>query len=255
VANAANRNKIVDWMKSNQKEFEVGIEDVTESLCMIAFQGPMAKNILQTITLGDLQSLRYYHFAVMQASGARVLVSRTGYTGEDGFELYCGSMYLKPMWERILAMGKEGGVLPIGLGARDLLRLEASMPLYGHEMNEETTPAEACLDKFVDFNKRKFLGRTAMHHSTGSEFSRRLICFQMLDNSIPRAEAPLLFAGMPIGVVTSGAFSPALKKGIGMGFVDAVKSIPGTSIEVEVHGKPHPAEIVKRPFYRRTKTS
>lgn len=255
VANASNHDKILEYLKSNRGEFSVEIEDVTESLCMIAFQGPMSVDILQTITLGDLKSMKYYTFSIMQASGARVLVSRTGYTGEDGFEMYCGSMYVRPLWERILAMGKEGGVVPVGLGARDLLRLEAAMPLYGHELDEETTPTEAGLDRFIDFGKRKFIGRTAMSHSSSSEFSRRLVCFQMLDNSIPRADAPILVDGMPIGRATSGAFSPSLKIGIGMGYVDTIKSLPGTKLEVEVHGKPHPAEVVKRPFYRRPKKS
>jgi len=253
VANAANREKIAAWLQGHRDDFEVEIEDVTDSLCMLAFQGPLAVDILQPLTTGDLRKLRYYTFAALQVSGSRALVSRTGYTGEDGVELYCGAVYFNSLWERIHALGKEAGALAVGLGARDLLRLEASMPLYGQELTEETTPIEAGLERFVDLEKRKFVGRTAMVHSTTSEFSRRLICFQMLDNSIPRAEAPLLVEGMPIGVVTSGAFSPSLKKGIGMGYVDTLKSKPGTMIEVEVHRKPHPAQIVKRPFYRRPK--
>jgi aminomethyltransferase len=251
VANGVNRKPVNEWLKKHREKYSVEIEDVTESLCMVAFQGPMAQSILQGMTLGELGAIRYYHFAVMQSCGARVLISRTGYTGEDGFEVYCGLLYVRNIWERILASGREAGVVPVGLGARDLLRLEAAMPLYGHELTLETTPLEAGLDKFVNFDKRAFLGRTALLHSTSSEFSRRLIGFEMLDNSVPRPKAQILFEGMPIGVATRAAFSPTLKKGIGMGYVDGVRATVGSAIEVEIHGKTHPARIVKRPFYRR----
>lgn len=254
VANGVNRVPVLDWLRGHvEGKMDVEIEDVTDSMCMIAIQGPMSESLFQTMTLGDLKSIKYYHFGILQASGARILVSRTGYTGEDGFEIYCGLMYLKPIWEKFIALGKAANCGPAGLGARDILRLEAAMPLYGHELTLDTTPSMAGLDKFVDYNKREFIGRTSMMHSTNSEFSQRLICFTMLDGSIPRAEAPISYEGMTIGRVTSGGFSPSLKVGIGMGYVDAIKGEPGTILDIEIHNKPHKAKVIKRPFYRRPK--
>ncbi len=253
VANASNRAEVLKWLREHKENFSVEIEDVTESLCMLALQGPIAEQLLEPLTVGSLSSIKYYHFALLQIGGARALISRTGYTGEDGFEIYCGSLYFRPIWERILEIGRHVGVVPVGLGARDLLRLEAAMPLYGHELTRDVTPIEAGLDKFISFEKKNFIGRTSMMHSSSSEFARRLVGFEMLDQAIPRAGVEIAFNSMPIGVATSGAFSPSLKRGIGMGYVDALKTTPGTEIDIIVRGTPHPARIAKRPFYRRPK--
>lgn len=253
VANGINRNAVLEWLEKHKGQHKVAIEDATESLGMIAIQGPLAQSILQSLTTQDLQQIPYYHFGLFPVAGSRALVSRTGYTGEDGFEVYCGRMYLAALWERLIEAGRSPGLMPVGLGARDLLRLEAGMPLYGHELSLMTTPLEAGLEKFVDFEKRQFIGKRSLMHSSSTEFSRRLIGFAMMDSSIPRAEASIHFNELPIGVVTSGAFSPTLGRGIGMGYIDAIKADPGTLISIDIRGKTHPAQIVKRPFYRRPK--
>ncbi len=255
VANAANHEPVLRWLQTHRGGARVELEDLTDSMCMLAIQGPLAEAILQPLCQINLSLMKYYHFFVLALTGARALVSRTGYTGEDGFEIYCGRAYFQTLWDRLLQAGAPAGLIPAGLGARDLLRLEAAMPLYGHELSLDTTPIEAGLEKFVDFDNRNFLARAALFHSTSSEFSRRLICFEMLDRAIPRADAPIEFEAIPIGRVTSGAFSPSLQKGIGMGYVDAIRAAPGSNISIEIRGALHPARIVKRPFYRRPKKS
>jgi aminomethyltransferase len=254
VANAANRDKIAAWLQGHRDGFNATVEDASDRLAMIAFQGPKAEAILQGLVDGDLSAIPYYHFAVLPVAGARTVVSRTGYTGEDGFELYCGAGYARATWEALMTAAEPEGAKPAGLGARDLLRLEAAMPLYGHELTEEITPIQAGLKRFVHLDKSEFIGREALAAAVAAgPPDRRLAGFRMLDNSIPRAESRLMSDGVSVGTVTSGAFSPALEKGIGMAYVDTSHATPGTRIEVEIRGKPHPAEIVKRPFYRRPK--
>ncbi len=254
VSNAANRDKIAAWLQGHRDGFNAAVDDASDRLAMMAFQGPQAETLLQGFVDGDLSAIPYYHFAILPVAGAKTVVSRTGYTGEDGFELYCGAEYARATWEALMTGAEPEGAKPSGLGARDLLRLEAAMPLYGHELTEETNPIQAGLKRFVHLDKGDFIGREALAAAVAAgKPDRRLAGFRMLDNSIPRAESRLMIDGLPVGTVTSGAFSPAIGKGIGIGYVDALHGAPGTRIEVELRGKSHPAEIVKRPFYRRPK--
>ena len=224
------------------------------ALGMFALQGPKSEEILQQVVSDDLSSLSYYHFLFTQIQGIRALVSRTGYTGEDGFEVYLSSISIPGVWEKILDVGKNYGVVPIGLGARDTLRLEACFPLYGNDLNNFTTPLEAGLGKFVHLEKEDFIGKKALLHSTASEFTRRLVAFEMKDNSIPRKDCPILIDETRLGKVSSGTFSPTLRKGIGMGYVPQYKSRPETPISVDIRNTIHPGIIVKKPFHKRRKT-
>jgi aminomethyltransferase len=254
VVNACNLPKVMNWLKTNSSGFDVEIEDTSVSVLMLAIQGPLAVEILNDVAGTDFRALKRYNFTVRQIYRAKAVVSRTGYTGEDGFEIYCGSMYLPSLWDRFLDIGFDRGLRAIGLGARDTLRTEACMPLYGNELDEQTTPIEAGLEKFVKFTKPDFIGKKALMYSSQSEFSKRLICFEMLDKAIPRHGQNVTFEGEPIGMVTTGTFSPTLKKGIGMAYVDHMKSTTDTPIEIEIHDKLFKAVIRPRPLYKRRKS-
>jgi aminomethyltransferase len=257
VVNAINREVAIAWLNQHKSGYEIEIEDATLPLCMLSLQGPNSESILQEIVdRTDLSSLRYYHFVVAVVEGAKALVSRTGYTGEDGFEIFVGALYAKSVWDNLLRAGKPYGLVPIGLGARDTLRLEACMPLYGNELTTFTSPLEAGLERFVKFNKRaNFIGKAPLVHSTNTEFTKRLVAFQMLDGSIPRKGCAVVADEIPIGNVTSGTYSPTLRKGIGMGYIDQFKAQVGKTMQVVIHDRPHPAVIVSRPFYKRQKPS
>ncbi len=253
VVNACNSAIVLNWLRQCVANYDVEIEDSSVSILMLAIQGPRSLEILNSVANGDFSALKTYQFTVRYLYRAKAVVSRTGYTGEDGFEIYCGSIYLQPLWERLLDEGEDRGLRPVGLGARDTLRTEACYPLYGNELDTQTTPLEAGLGKFVKFSKPDFIGKTALLHSKDAEFSKRLICFEMLDNAIPRKGYTVSFEGVPIGTVTSGTFSPTFKKGIGMAYVDKVKAKVGTDISIKVHDKFHPAIIRPRPIYKRRK--
>ncbi|MBN1901660.1 glycine cleavage system aminomethyltransferase GcvT [Candidatus Sumerlaeota bacterium] len=254
VVNACNQAKILNWMKTNSSGFNVDIEDTSISILMLAIQGPLSVEIMNELADADFSALKKYRFTVRQIYRAKAVVSRTGYTGEDGFEIYCGSMYLPALWDRFLDVGYDRGLRPIGLGARDTLRTEACMPLYGNELDEHTTPVEAGLEKFIKFSKPDFIGKQALTLASQAEFSRKLICFEMLDKAVPRHGQTVTFEGEPIGRVTTGTFSPTFKKGVGMAYVDQVKSTPDTPVEIEIHDKLFKAVIRPRPLYKRRKS-
>mgnify|MGYP006278698301 CR=1 FL=1 len=254
VVNACNTEKALNWLKLNESNYQIEIEDVTVSLGMIAIQGPRSLEIINRVGIDNFDGLKPYHFVTRQLSRAKALVSRTGYTGEDGFEIYCGAVYFKSLWERFLDEGFSLGLKPAGLGARDTLRTEACLPLYGNELNEDITPIEARLTKFVKFTKNDFIGKDALEKSLDAEFTRRLVAFEMMDKSIPRKDHTVFFKEMKIGRVTSGTYSPTMKKGIGMAYVDKIISSPDTEINIVINNKPHPATIRKRPLYKRRKS-
>ena len=254
VVNACNTEEVFNWLRLNAADYQVEIEDSTISILMMAIQGPHSEEILNRASGLVFSDLSNYQFTVRQIHRAKTVVSRTGYTGEDGFEIYCGSIYFQPLWEKLLDEGHDLGIVPVGLGARDTLRTEACMPLYGHELDQDTTPLEAGLKKFVKFDKPDFIGKDAMKHSMQSEFQKRLAAFEMMDKSIPRPGHEVYFKDMKIGRVTSGTFSPTLKKGIGMAYVDKIKSRSGTPLQVKIHDRFHPAVIQKRPLYKRRKS-
>jgi len=254
VVNASNVTRVYNWLMIHAPNFRIEIEDSSISILMLAIQGPRALEIVNEVGGMDYGTIKKYTFTVRQIYRAKAVISRTGYTGEDGFEIYCGSMYLPALWERFLDVGKNVGLKPIGLGARDTLRTEACLPLYGHEIDEQTTPIEAGLDKFVKFSKKDFIGKSALNFSSQAEFARRLVCFEMLDKSIPRPGQIVIFEGETIGKVTSGTFSPTFKKGIGMAYVDQIKAKPDTPIKIQQRDKFYEAVIRHRPLYKRRKT-
>lgn len=253
VVNGANRSKVMEWLASHPPEGDVRVRDVTDTLGMIAVQGPQAQTILQTRTDFGLGEIRYYHFEIARVAEVKMLVSRTGYTGEDGFELYMGSAFCLPVWDALLEQGHEHGLAPVGLGARDTLRLEAGMPLYGNELDETISPFEAGLGKFVQFDKPDFVGRPALLERSKAHMPRRLCCLVMRERCIPRRGYEVSVGGMPVGEVTSGTFSPTLAKGIAMAYLDVVCSVEGMHVEVAIRGKKYPARVVRRPFYKRNR--
>jgi aminomethyltransferase len=251
VTNAVNREAVLSWFYQQQGKNAVQIEDVGFALSMLSIQGPMAQRVFQQVTSAHLNELDYYQFITTQVADAKVIVSRTGYTGEEGFELYFGALYTTLLWEELLEAGASDGLVPVGLGARNTLRLEACLPLFGSDITNLTTPLQAGLSKFVGLDKKAFIGKDALVNSSTSEPAKRLIAFQMLDRSVPRKGCDIRHNDSLIGAVTSGTFSPTLTKGIGMGYVDNVYSQAGSSIAIVIKGKDHPAEIVRRPFYKR----
>ncbi len=253
VVNGANRLKVMEWLTAHRDGYAVEIEDASTRLGMIAIQGPQAAAILQETTRFPLSTIRYYQFARAEVAGVPMLVSRTGYTGEDGFELYVDAGACASVWERLMTREKKAGdLVAVGLGARDTLRLEASMPLYGNELNDETTPFEAGLGKFVRMDKENFMGRSALLQKYNTP-ARRLCCLVMNEKAVPRSGYKLYAGETAIGQVTSGTFSPTLQQGIAMAFVQPAYAREGTELAVEIRGRKCAARVVRRPFYSRKK--
>jgi len=247
VVNAANTEKDYSHLRLLAAERPgVEVEDVSDRWAELALQGPRAEDVLRRLTDFNLGDIRYYYFAhEVSVAGVSCLVSRTGYTGEDGFELYCEPADAAALWRAIRDAGGED-VIPAGLGARDTLRLEAGMPLYGHELGEDISPLDAGLGRFVAQDK-DFVGREAMLKGSGR---RRLVAFEMTERGIPRQGHPLIFQGEEVGVVTSGTYSPWLNKSIGMGFVPPDLASPGQVMAVSIRGRQRACTIVKRPFVK-----
>lgn len=251
VVNASNTDKDFAWAADQAKKFDVSLQNISGSTAQLAFQGPKAEKILQTITDIDLSQIKYYWFTYGKVADVECLISRTGYTGEDGFELYCFPEHGLQLWSGILAAGKEEGAKPIGLGARDTLRFEACLPLYGNELGEDISPFEAGLGVFVKLEKASFLGKQALAAQKAAGIPRKLVGFEMLDRGIPRSHYPLTLKGLEIGFVTSGSFSPTLEKNIGLGLIKTGAAEIGQEIEVMVRGKGLKAKIIPKPFYKR----
>ncbi len=248
VVNASNREKDFKWMDAHRTVFKVALRDISDELYMLAFQGPKAEEVLQRIESFDLSKIAYHHARVFRIDGKPGIIARTGYTGEDGFELFVPVQFGKHVWDAILEAGKDAGVKPIGLGARDSLRFEAKMPLYGHEIDANTTPLEAALGWACDLNK-EFIGRDVLLKQKLEGVSRKLVGFEMIDRGIARKDYPICKDGHPVGTVTTGMFSPTLQKNLGLGFVPPELSAIGTEFDVEVRGKPLKARVIKTPFY------
>ena len=252
VVNASNKDKDYAWMTRNAAGFAVKIIDESDQTAEVALQGPSAAAILQKISAGKQPEIGYYEFLPQwQIAGVSTLVSRTGYTGEDGFEIYCAVEDVITVWDALLEAGKEYGLQPAGLGCRDTLRFEASMPLYGHELSAEITPLEAGLSRFVSFDKADFFGRGALLEQREKGLRRKLIGFEMIGRGVARAGYPVHSAGKVIGVVTSGSVAPSLGTNLGMALVSSDVGPVGTEIEIEIREKPVAAKIIARPFYRR----
>jgi aminomethyltransferase len=214
----------------------------------VAIQGPSSEDVLAKMTDTDLSELSYYHSAEMRVAGVPMLVSRTGYTGEDGFEIYCRPDEASGLWNALMDAGSAAGIEPIGLGARDTLRLEMGYPLYGNEMDEKCTPVEAGLMWVTKLDKGDFIGRKAIQKRLDAGAPERLIAFELVGRGVPRHGQRIVVGGRPLGAVTSGTFSPSLEKGVGMGYVPAGAS---SAIEIEIRDKTVAAKLVSLPFYKR----
>lgn len=256
VVNAGTTEKDWNWITSHRGDFDVQLQNASAKYCQIAIQGPEALRILQTLTPLALNEIKYYHFAESTVDEVPAIVSRTGYTGEDGFEVYASPDKAERLWQKMLDAGNAGGtggILPCGLAARNTLRLEAAMALYGHEIDEETTLWEANLGWICKLNKGYFIGRDALAQQKEAGVRRRLVGFEMVDRGIARDDQDVVINGARVGKVTSGSPAPFLKKNIGMAYVPTEFAIEGQQIEIDVRGRLIAAKIVKTPFYKRPK--
>lgn len=252
VVNAANIEKDFAWVDGHA-EGEVEVEDVSADFALLALQGPRAARVLSELTDADLGSIRYYRFAAGDVAGRRAIISRTGYTGEDGFELYLAPEDAPEIWRQLIASGEKFGLRLAGLAARDTLRLEAGMALYGHEIDDTTTPLEAGLSWVVKLEAGEFIGRDALLEQRKHGVARSLVGFELSDRGIARQGHDVQMDGESVGRVTSGTWSPTLEKAIGMAYVPADHAKAGTTLGVEVRGRSLAGRIVPLPFYSRPK--
>ena len=253
--NASNRLKIVQWLQQHWARSaaygQVTITDVSSRLAQLALQGPASRSILTGLGITGLDGLKPRECVESKLVGAPSLITRTGYTGELGFELYMPTDQSLQVWNALLQHGGGNGLKPAGLGARDLLRLEMGYLLYGNDISEEITPLEAATEWVLDFEKADFIGREALNRAKDS-MARRLIGFELLQKAVPRHGFTILSNdGRPIGEVTSGNLSPMLQKGIGLGYVPLRHAAAGSSIAVDIRGRSVPAVVVEPPFYRK----
>jgi aminomethyltransferase len=256
VVNAGNIMKDYEWIRERAAERggDVSVVNSSSRYALIALQGPRAQQILQSITDIDLPAIKYYWFDNGEVAGMRVMVSRTGYTGEDGFEIFVPPAQAEAMWNAILAAGEAHGLKPAGLGARDTLRLEASMRLCGSDMDEQTSVVEAGLSWIVGWKKDAFLGHERLRAQKGGALERKLVGFEMVDRAIARHGYPVVDNDETVGVVTSGTQTPYLKKAIGLAMVPVRLAEPGTPLQIEIRGRRVAAVVVPEPFYKRAKS-
>jgi aminomethyltransferase len=251
VVNASNRQKILAWIAAHPSPGDVQVSDLTTSWAMIAVQGPLAIQLLQPLVETDLARMKYYSGQETRIAGHGGVISRTGYTGEDGCEVIVGRAVVESLWEGLLQAGADHGVLPAGLGARDTLRLEAAMPLYGHELNEDVTPLQAGLRFAVDLDKTNLAGRHALRAAASDPNLPRLVGLRLAGKRVPREGFAVRSGGQSVGRVTSGTFSPTLQAPIALAYVPPQYAEPGMSLAVEIRGSDEPATVVKLPFYQR----
>jgi aminomethyltransferase len=252
VVNASNVEKDWKWLLS-QRPQGCGVHDLSASFALLALQGPKAEAILQPLTPVDLSAIGFYRFAEGEVLGHASIVARTGYTGEDGFEVFAAPGDAPSLWRRVLEEGRPHGLLPCGLGARDTLRLEAKMMLYGNDIDETTTLVEAGLGWIVSTDERKgdWNGRGVLARQKANGAPRKLVGFEMTERGIPRHGYPVFVDGQASGAVTSGTFAPFLQKSIGLCYVPAAKAAVDTALEVDIRGRRIPARVVPTPFYKR----
>ena len=251
VVNASNKDKDAAWIAGHVSG-DVKFEDISESVAQVALQGPNAVPILAALAADEQIPKKYYSFVKeADVKGIKCLISRTGYTGELGYELYCAAADGPKLWDMLLETGKEYGLIPCGLGARDTLRLEAAMPLYGHEMDDTVSPLETDLGAFVKLDKDDFIGKEAL--IAAGEPKRARIGLKVTGRGIVREHCPVFKGDMQIGMTTSGTHCPFIGMPVAMALVDSVYSEIGTEVEVEVRGRKVTAEVVPLPFYKRPK--
>ncbi|WP_223066670.1 glycine cleavage system aminomethyltransferase GcvT [Paenibacillus caui] len=255
VVNASNISKDWDWLREHQAE-NVQMTDVSASTALIALQGPLAAQILMDAAGAAAIPASPFTFLMnVELFGGKVIVSRTGYTGEDGFEIYALADNAGTIWRGLFSVGAAHGLVPAGLGARDTLRFEAKLPLYGQELSATISPLEAGVGYFVKWNKGDFIGRSALERQKLAGPKRKLVGIEMIDRGIPRSHYPVFADGVQIGEVTTGTQSPTLKRNLGLALVDSKYAAIGTKVEVEIRGKRLKAEVVKAPFYKNTPKS
>ena len=252
--NASNIEKDFEWMKQHKTE-AVTITNRSDDFAQIALQGPLAEQVLQTLTLTDLKNIKYFKFQEnVEIAGHPVLVSRSGYTGEDGFELYGSPLAIKDLWNKILAAGKDQGVIPAGLGARDTLRFEAGLPLYGQELSKDISPLEAGIGFAVKLQKEpKFIGQEALIAQKEAGLTRKSVGIEMVGKGIPRHGYKVYKDNVEIGEITTGTQLPLAKRNVGVALIDAQFTEVGIELEVDIRGKMIPAVTVATPFYKRSK--
>jgi aminomethyltransferase len=262
VVNAGTTDKDWEWIKSHHAsegaKFNqtVGLKNVSSDYCQLAIQGPDAQTILQKLTDVPLAEIKYYHFTKGKVDGIDSIISRTGYTGEDGFEVYAAPEHAERLWSKLLEAGNYGapdGVLPCGLAARNTLRLEAGLALYGHEIDESTTLLEANLGWICKLDKGEFVGRQTLAQQKADGIKRKLIGFEITDRGIARDDQEVVIDDKRVGKVTSGSPAPFLKKNIGFAYVPVEYASVGQQISIDVRGRLVAAQIVKTPFYKRAK--
>lgn len=259
VYNASNRKKDFEFIKKNAQSFDATVKDVSDEIVMVAVQGPKSINVLQNISDSDLSNIRYYWGSWINIENQSVFITRTGYTGEDGFEIFLWDTPLtevekaEQFWQVILRAGREYGIKPIGLGARDTLRLEAGMCLYGNDINEDTTPLESRLSWVVQFEKADFVGKKALLRQKSEGIKRKLTGFRLLEKGVPRPGNKILFDRENIGQLTSGTFSPLLRYGIGLGHIFSKYAELGTQVNILIRDKKIKAEVTDIPFYDTSK--
>lgn len=253
VVNAGTTEKDWAWITSKKGDANVELTNASAEYCQIAIQGPKAVAIAQTFTDTALEPIKYYHFESGVFDGVDAIISRTGYTGEDGFEIYAHRDHAEKIWNDLLAAGAEHGILPCGLAARNTLRLESAMSLYGHELSDDISPLEANLGWICKLAKGDFIGREHLVKLKEDGLTRKLVGFEMVDKGIARDEMDVYVGDEKVGVVTSGSPAPFLKKNIGLAFVPVEFAKTGQEITIDCRGKKLAAVVVPTPFYKRSK--
>ncbi len=257
VVNAGNIMKDYAWMvaHAHDRGKDAAVVNSSSRYALIALQGPQAERILQALTAVDLAAIKYYWFATGEVASVRVTISRTGYTGEDGFEVFVPPAMAERVWNAIIAEGATADIALCGLAARDTLRLEAAMRLYGNDMNEETSVVEADLSWIVGWKKSEFLGSDRLRAQKAGELTRKIVAFELDDRGIARHGHLVMNGDAQVGVVTSGTQTPFLKKSIGMAMVPIAQTAVGSPIDIDVRGRRVRGHVVPQPFYKRVKTS
>ena len=257
VINAGTREKDINWVRENTKGFDCIVEDLSDSFTQLAIQGPRAIDVMRKLTDANVDGIKNYWFAHGTVCGLKnILIARTGYTGEDGFEIYVPSDQTtsERVWNEVIAAGREFGIVPAGLGARNTLRLEAKMALYGHEISDTINVWEAGLDRYCKMEKGDFIGRAALEKAKVAGLKRTLVGLEMIDRGIARDEYSCCSeSGHAVGMITSGSPSPTLGKNIALSYVPPALSAIGTTILVEIRGNKYRAKVVPTPFYKRPK--
>ena len=249
VVNASNRAKDVTWMAAHAAGFDVTIDDISDATYMLALQGPKAQSILQRLTAADLDAMPFHSCLETEVAGVATVLGATGYTGEYGYELFFPVDQAVTVWNTLLAEGKEDGLLPCGLAARDSLRFEPCLPLYGHEIEQDIDPVSARLSWAISFAKGDFIGRDALLKLKLEGTSHLLVGFEMVDRAVPRGEYLVAVDGVTVGEVTTGMKSPTTGRFVGLAYVPVSHAKTGSEIDIVIRDQPKRAVVVKRPFY------